>query len=212
VSNPKKYKRGDAITRDALISPEYLAEQVRLHAEPRGYGGRGDKWADVVAALIQAVHTHKEIAAIGERSQDEPLTVLDYGCGQGKLGPAVMGKFLDSPLIVAWANLDHARPEFRRMPDPADLVVCTDVLEHIEPEKIMAVLDHLRALTRVELFTVISLVPTEKKLSDGRQAHILLKPESWWRMAMEAAGFEPRGSDFPNPKPEKQFVQAWRPI
>lgn len=180
-----------------LISPEYQAEQKRLHDDPRGYGGRGSKWAEVVAGLIETTGAE---------------SVLDYGCGQGTLETATL-KLMRPGRRMHWRNYDPALKELRELPkEPFDLVVCTDVLEHVEPEKIGAVLTHLRTLTRVELFTVISLVPTEKKLSDGRQAHILLRPIPWWVEVMEGAGFIPWRNGFPNPKPEKQWVQAWKPV
>ena len=57
------------------ISAAYRDEQIWLHAEPRGYGGRGSKWAEVVAWL---------------RTLYGARTVLDYGCGQGSLAAAVI--------------------------------------------------------------------------------------------------------------------------
>jgi 2-polyprenyl-3-methyl-5-hydroxy-6-metoxy-1,4-benzoquinol methylase len=183
-----------------LISAEYLAEQKRLHADPKGYGGRGSKWAKVVADLIV------------EGSYTE---VLDYGCGQATLGDAV-AKLNPLPgRLFNWVDYDPARKEHADVPAQTyDLVVCTDVLEHIEPEKIDAVLAHLRTCTRKggELFTVISTVPTEKRLSDGRQAHILLQDRIWWTHRLEGAGFHEITSDLPNPKPEKQFVTLWEAI
>lgn len=178
-----------------LISAEYLAEQKRLHADPRGYGGRGDKWVNVVGCLI---------------SDRGCTSVLDYGCGQGTLYRAMKGHVIDG---IQWRNYDPAQEAWNHLPvKPYDLVVCTDVLEHIEPEKITAVVRHLRSLTRVELFTVISLVETAKTLSDGRQAHILLQDENWWTHMMQSEGFERTAIEFPNPKPEKQLVTSWRPI
>lgn len=171
-----------------LISPEYLAEQKKLHE--RDYGGGGAKWADTVHQLaIQGGHR----------------SILDYGAGQGTLGLAlrVMGHQV--------ADYDPARKEFAAMPYPADLVTCTDALEHIEPEKIDAVLGHLRQLTGRLLFVVISLVPASKKtLSDGRNAHILLRSEDWWTEAFTAHQFEFVGLPY-NPSPHKQIVQTWRP-
>lgn len=186
-----------------LITAEYLAEQKRLHADPRGYGGRGDKWCDAVTKLIQ------------DNASDPGagFSVLDYGCGQATLARAVLANLGKKPVNVCWRNYDPARKGFASMPTgPYDLVVCSDVLEHIEPEKIVAVLNHLRALTGGLLFTVISLVETAKTLSDGRQAHILLRDPEWWQLSMEGAGFEAVDHPVENPKPEKQIVQVWRPV
>ena len=65
-------------------------------------------------------------------------------------------------------------------PAPAEMVCCCDVLEHIEEDKIDAVLDHLMQLTEAVGFFSISTGPAKKNLSDGRNAHILQRPAEWW--------------------------------
>ena len=59
-------------------------------------------------------------------------------------------------------------------------MTCTDVLEHIEPDCIDDVLDDLARVTKSVLFATVCVVPAKKKLADGRNAHILLKPFDWW--------------------------------
>lgn len=141
-----------------LISKAYLTLQRQMHADPRGYGQKGDKWADQVAGLVRRW----------------PGDVLDYGCGQGSLGRALAERG------VAVAEYDPAVKGKSAAPAPADLVVCTDVLEHVEPDRIEAVLDHLKALTRGVLFAVIATTEAGKTLPDGRNAHILIRDEDWW--------------------------------
>jgi hypothetical protein len=172
---------------EALISPEYLTEQERLHAQPEGYGGKGRKWAENVRQLCE----------------DQGANVaFDYGCGQASLMLELeaFGIHVHSfdPAVLEYATL--------RMDRTYPVVVCTDVLEHVEPEKLDAVLAILRDLLAPpgRLFLVVSIVETEKRLSDGRQAHILLRPTEWWRGQMTAAGF--RILDEIAIKPEKQWV------
>lgn len=151
-----------------LISPEYLAQQKAMHTGPRGYGGKGSKWA-----------------ADAERLYDRAAaaSLLDYGCGEGSLARALRPRGIDP------REYDPAIKGKDDLPDPADIVVCSDVLEHIEPDCIDAVLDHLRALTKIECLAVICLRPANKNLPDGRNAHILLRPIEWWRERLEAHGF-----------------------
>lgn len=144
---------------DTYISPEYLAEQKWLHDQPKGYGGKGEKWAWKV----------KEIAA-----QLGAQTVLDYGCGRGSLKRALVGE------SFATFEYDPAIRGKDKLPAAADLVVTTDVLEHVEPSRIDAVLDHLHRLTRLGLFAVVATGPAVKILSDGRNAHILQRQPDWW--------------------------------
>ena len=139
-----------------LISDAY--RQLNRHLHDQGsYGRKGDKWAERVKGLIE---------------ERQPATVLDYGCGQGALGRA-----LDRPI----AEYDPAISGKDMMPEPADLVVCTDVLEHIEPECLDAVLDDLQRVTKACLFAVVSTRPAKKFLSDGRNAHLIVEPWEYWQ-------------------------------
>lgn len=166
------------------ITPAYLAEQKILHADPRGYGTKGRKWADEVESII---------ARLGKID-----AVLDYGCGGNTLAAELASRGHRT------RSYDPAIPAFAHDPLRSDLVTCTDVLEHVEEPCVAAVLEHLAALTRRQLFVVISLVETAKLLSDGRQAHITLKPAPWWVTGIEGFGFK-LVATIPN-RPEKQFV------
>ena len=145
-----------------LITPEYLELQKDLHARyDYGRGVDARECADRI----------RSIAALG-------ASVLDYGCGQGHLGallrpdydvrdydPCIDGK--DAP------------------PDPADHVVCADVLEHVEPECLEDVLSHIRDLTRERAILVIATGPSGKIMKDGRPAHLIVEDAAWWRRRIE---------------------------
>lgn len=175
-------------SRRHLISAAYQREQEALHE--KGYGAKGWRWAETVT----------EIAQYWGYS-----SILDYGCGQGSLG-----RFLRARGWQA-ADYDPCVQSFSGEPAEASLVVCTDVLEHVEPEKIGAVLAHLRSLTRGHLLTVISRVDAGKTLSDGRNAHILLRDEIWWLRTMRSVRLYPTDYAVPNPNPAKQMVELWQP-
>lgn len=144
-----------------LISPAYCAEQKILHARPKGYGGKGNKWTHGVCDLV---------ARYGCSS------VLDYGCGQATLSAELR------PLLpgIRVDDYDPAIPGKDRLPSFADLVVCTDVLEHVEPERLDRVLRHLDVLARRIIFLVVATRPSNKTLSDGRNAHLIVEPAEWW--------------------------------
>jgi hypothetical protein len=144
------------VDRARLISDDYTVLNAKLHALGK-YGVHGDKWAKTVKALVKA---HR-IA-----------TVLDYGCGQGALARA---------LGDTVAEYDPAIPGKDGDPAPAELVICTDVLEHIEPALIDNVLDHLAALAQRYLFVAVSTRPAVKFLADGRNAHLIVQPAAAWR-------------------------------
>jgi Methyltransferase domain len=96
---------------------------------------------------------------------------LDYGCGK-----SLLAKALPWPI---W-EYDPAIPGKEESPRAADLVVCTDVLEHIEPEKLPFVLDDLRRCVKKVGYFLIHTGPAAKKLSDGRNAHLIQKSRDWW--------------------------------
>ena len=147
----------------------------KLHAGG-SYGRNGDRWAARVAELIDIY---------GAR------TVLDYGCGQGSLGRAIGERVKE---------YDPAIPEKAGAPAPADLVVCTDVLEHVEPDCLSDVLDHLRNLSRKACFVVIATRPAKKVLADGRNAHLIIETYEFWREQLEmrfrTVHFEPKTGEF----------------
>ena len=141
-----------------LITEEYRAQNAALHAGGR-FGGSGHKHADRIADFA---------ATLGAK------TVLDYGCGQGTLKPALPGYVV--------TEYDPAIPEKAAMPMPADLVVANDVLEHVEPECIEDVLVHLQSLARKGMYLAIALrLDSKKTLPDGRNPHVLVRSENWWK-------------------------------
>lgn len=178
---------------DQLISPKYRDLQIQLHNDPRGYGGRGDKWAGIVAQIAQ---------------EYDCASVLDYGCGQGSLARALR----DMSGIIRVSEYDPAIPGKDQLPGFADLVVCTDVLEHIEQDRLDAVLAHLKLLARKVIWMVVSTKGSNKRLADGRNAHLTIRPCQWWKQKFKAAGFTLR----PRPTvvrfmPEKEYPLILEP-
>jgi hypothetical protein len=103
-------------------------------------------------------------------------SISDYGAGKQNLKKALhnLGK-----TNFEYFPYDPAFPEYGE-PRKADLVCCIDVLEHIEPDYLQNVLRDLRAITtRLGLFSVAT-GPAQKVLADGRNAHLIQKPTSWW--------------------------------
>ncbi|MBP1804576.1 methyltransferase domain-containing protein [Rubellimicrobium aerolatum] len=145
-----------------LISDDYRTENLRLHAKHVSYGAHGSRWAPRVRALYERA---------GCRD------ALDYGCGKGTLAQALP----DLP----FAEYDPAIPGKDRLPEPADLVTCTDVLEHIEPDNLDSVLGHLASLARKAAFFNISTRLAAKVLDSGRNAHLIVKDSDWWRARIE---------------------------
>ena len=66
--------------------------------------------------------------------------MLDYGAGKGRLGEALRKMLPNPPVIHCY---DPAAPEWAGEPAPCEMVVCIDVLEHVEPGYLDPVLDDL---------------------------------------------------------------------
>lgn len=143
----------------ALISESYRALNAKLHEDRPDYGAgmSSRRWYQPVAEFART---------LGASS------VLDYGCGKGELGRALSGL-----LVIGY---DPAIPGKDTPPLPADFVVCTDVLEHIEPECLDDVLDDLLRCAKKGIFLTVATGPASKVLADGRNAHILQQPAEWW--------------------------------
>jgi hypothetical protein len=142
-----------------LISPEYRAEQEALHAKGN-YGTASLGYGKLISKLLDAT---------------ESDTILDYGCGSMRN----LLKVLDPQREVHYLGYDPAVPEFSAK-EPCDFVACIDVLEHIEPDLLDNVLDDLLMLTGHWAFFTVHTGPAVKTLSDGRNAHLIQQPPSWW--------------------------------
>lgn len=117
----------------------------------------------------------KEIAELSRQYKTQDI--LDYGCGKSTLS-------LNLPLPIK--QYDPAIKRYSDPPEPADIVVCTDVLEHIEPEYLEAVLDDLKRLVKKAGFFTVACVEAKKVLADGRNAHLIVESPEWWlRKLME---------------------------
>ena len=141
------------------ITPDYLAQQQKLHENPE-YGIASLAFAPIVAQLIR---------------DNGWQSVSDYGAGKKRLQQALA----NNGVVVDYRAYDPAFPEYGD-PQPADLVCCIDVLEHIEPECVEAVLDDLHSIMPRYGFFSIHTRPANKTLPDGRNAHLIQQPPSWW--------------------------------
>jgi hypothetical protein len=136
------------------ISDEYRAQQVELHTNPN-YGVASVSFAPLVNQLIKL---------------NQFVSLHDYGAGKRRLR-----EHID---VIEYTASDPAFPEYGP-PRVADLTTCIDVLEHVEPSCLDAVLDDLQTITKVGFFTVHT-GPAMKFLSDGRNAHLIQNPARWW--------------------------------
>lgn len=158
------------------FTPAYKALQEQFHVERPDYGMSGHKYAPQIIQLSRSMKT-----------QD----ILDYGCGKCSLS-----KSLPFPI----QNYDPFLPDYSVRPRPADIVVCTDVMEHVEEEFVGAVLADIHSLTLKLAFFEVATRPAQKVLPDGRNAHITQHPIAWWLERLvpyfEPLAFDNHGGGF----------------
>ena len=142
-----------------LITEAYRQQNEQLHSDIKMYGLGGVRWAKDLQVAIDALKAE---------------SVLDYGCGKGELVRHFKKQGYNA------FGYDPAVAEFSARPEPADFVVCTDVLEHVEPQFVENVLKDIKALTKKTCFLVISTKPAKKNLPDGRNAHLSLYDSNVW--------------------------------
>lgn len=145
-----------------LITPEYQKQQQALHESKKiNYGTTASKYGETVAQMCEVMEIDR---------------LLDYGCGHNR---SLMDTFKPNRAVKVQCY-DPGVPEFSDLPEPSQMVVCIDVLEHIEPELLDNVLDHLEELTEEVLFATVHTGPAGKVLPDGRNAHLIQKNYEWW--------------------------------
>lgn len=144
----------------AVISEDYRKLQQELHKNPN-YGVMSIQFAPLVKQFIE---------------QRGFTSLSDYGAGKQNLNKTLVA---EHGVSIAYHPYDPAFPEYGA-PMPADLVCCIDVLEHIEPELLDNVLDELAAITLNTGLFSIHTGAAAKHLADGRNAHLIQRPSSWW--------------------------------
>ena len=161
-----------------LITPDYLEQQRQMHTRD-DYAVVGHTFA---GSVFRLAHRYKA------------KSVLDYGAGRCLLQKGLMKE--DDVLRFetrcrcpadshpwmdgTWHNYDPAIPGLKEEPPACELLVCTDSLEHIEPDCLDAVLDHMQRLANVAVYFTVPTVKAKKTLPDGRNAHLIVEPVEWW--------------------------------
>lgn len=149
-----------------VISDEYMALNRELHEAAIDFGTSGGQEAKLAVAFANEL---------------KAKTILDYGCGKGRFKSAVSSI---APQLKVY-EYDPAIPGKERCRNRADLVVCGDVMEHIEPTLLDNVLTHILSIMEKGGLFVITHKEASRTLPDGRNAHLIQEPPEWWRKRLE---------------------------
>lgn len=121
-----------------------------------------------------AVHLLPEIAIFIDFLK--PQSVLDFGCGKGNLVKALGERYPD---IKAY-GYDPGMDGFDFMPvNRVDLVINTDVLEHIPENELPETIERISRLSN-NVFFYLNHGKSETLLQDGSSVHCTVKPKEWY--------------------------------
>lgn len=161
------------------ISDSQRKLNAELHQARPDFGSRGGAGNQEV---IKIIGRYKDLNVIN--------SVLDYGTGKGAFPKNLKATFSDLQV----GAYDPAVEKFSKKPNREfDLVTSFDVLEHVERDSVYAVLKEIKDLSSKVVFLQIDLQPAVKRLSSGRNAHIMLAPSDWW-ISQVASIFPIQGS------------------
>lgn len=151
------------------LTPYYESLLKQAHQEHietgKGWGTTGGR--NFGGTLLQFLERRKDIGS-----------VLDFGCGHGTLGEYI----LSAGWGGSWTNYDPGLLAYSDMPSGEyDLVVSSDVLEHLEPDHVDSTIEELRSLAKKAMFHHIACQENKGRLPDGRDAHLSVHEPRWWR-------------------------------
>lgn len=163
---------------------KYLHENGVGNITPQStfVGGSLLKWATDINHLIKK----KQISSL-----------IDFGCGKAYYyenqikitNKQIKKKLVYDNLLSYWGIndctlYDPGVKKYSKYPvKKKDLVICTDVLEHIPPEDTYNFIKDIFSLTNKLVFFVVHTKPSNKKLSNGKNVHTNLKTiEDWGKI------------------------------
>jgi 2-polyprenyl-3-methyl-5-hydroxy-6-metoxy-1,4-benzoquinol methylase len=141
-----------------LISENYLSTLKKLHETDENWGSSANKWLHRVLQFAKEYNCN---------------SILDYGCGKAVLEEVLSKDFLYQAYDPAVKN--------RKAKSPQDMVICIDVLEHIEADFLDNVLADIKSHAKKSVLFVVSTRAAATILPDGRNAHLIIETSTWWR-------------------------------
>jgi cyclopropane fatty-acyl-phospholipid synthase-like methyltransferase len=144
-----------------MITNQYKNQITALHKNDKAWGDRV-KIPNLIISCIQ----EKNIKSI-----------LDFGCGKGNLVNSLKLKFPELEIT----GYDPSFHNIDKIENKVDMIISTDVLEHVEPEFIDNTISFLKSKTNICMYHLIACYPAVAVLPDGRNAHLIVEDPSWWR-------------------------------
>lgn len=149
---------------------------------------------DAYAAHLRKEHDGSKWGSTGARFAGELFaqriacrpylkTVLDFGCGKGTMKPFLLERFPNLTI----SEYDPGIAGKDKLPKGQfDLVMSSDVMEHIEPHLLEETIGILDGLTGLVSMHDIACSPTFKLFGEGpykgQDLHLIIEEPEWWRV------------------------------
>lgn len=148
-----------------VMSKDYIKQYEILHNQDKSYGASYENYLEEISLIIDYI---------------QPKNVLDYGCGKGVLLNNLIKKY---PKINFY-GYDPAVSKYKKLPtQKIDLIINTDVLEHIPEEYLPDVIKDISSLCD-NCFFAIHHALAYTLLPNGQNAHYTVKPPFWYQRLM----------------------------
>lgn len=151
------------------LSPEYHNLLKKMHSENPKWG-REFRDRDIPNLMKEAIEGFN------------PKTILDFGCGKGVLVKKLQALY-PNITVTGWdPYMDSA------LPLTVDMIITTDVLEHVEPEHVVDTLKDLGQRSTLCHYHLVACYKAVAVLPDGRNAHLTVRTPDWWQEQFNVTG------------------------
>ena len=153
-----------------MFKDDLIKQYHKIHSE-KLYGCTSERLLHLILPYIKEIN---------------PESILDYGCGQSQLAEMIQKEIAaDKTGIINIYKYDPAIDEYSSLPkEKVDLVICTDVLEHVPPEDVDGTIKEIVALGE-NCFFVICTKEAIEILPNGENAHCSVHDPAWWLSRIE---------------------------
>ena len=150
----------------------HLTQQYEImHAAGKFRGGLDE---DLIEAITRLVKDHKA------------TTLLDYGSGKGRQYGDELNNHQNWGILPKCYDPGY-EPFAKKPTGTFDGVICTDVAEHIPPDKVQWFLKDVADYANKFVMFCISTVPAAKHLPDARNCHLSVHGPDWWTARIAAS-------------------------
>jgi SAM-dependent methyltransferase len=145
----------------SLLGKKMIDQYRELHEYDHDYGTSSIKYIEEISVFINYL---------------KPRTVLDYGCGKGVLLNELARRFPE----IDFYGYDPAIHGRDVLPvQKADMVINTDVLEHIPERDLPEVMKNIASISE-NVFFALHHALARQILPNGQNAHCTVKPPVWY--------------------------------